>query len=139
MEQSKLRESPFDEQDLQYFKELLLEKRKEAQQEADKIENNISNLNEADDADQSSMAHHMGDVGSEMEEKQMNYQLLERTKKFIGEINNALERIENGTYGICKVTGKPISKERLEAVPHTRYSIEAKNQGIDKNQQNNTS
>lgn len=131
MLQSKLARSPFDEQTLQYFKELLLQKREEAQEQIDKIGSSISNLNEADDADSSSFAHHMGDVGSEVEEKQMGYQLLERTKKFIGEINDALERIENGTYGICQSTGKPISKGRLEAVPHTRYSIEAKNQGID--------
>lgn len=125
--------SPFDQQTLQYFKELLLEKRKEAEDQEEKIESNISNLNEADDADQSSIAHHMGDFGSDIEEKQMNYQLLERTRKFINRLNEALQRIEDGSYGICKATGKPISKGRLEAVPHTRYSIEAKKQGIDEN------
>ncbi|WP_350356645.1 TraR/DksA family transcriptional regulator [Fodinibius salicampi] len=49
----------------------------------------------------------------------------------INRLNEALQRIEDGTYGICKATGKPISKGRLEAVPHTRYSIEAKKQGKD--------
>lgn len=122
-----LKSSPFDDQTLNYFRELLLRKRREAQKQVDKIKNNISNLNEADDADYSSSAHHMGDVGSEMEEQEMNYQFLERAKKFIGEINDALDRIENDTYGICQATGKPISKGRLESVPHTRYSIEAKN------------
>lgn len=123
--------SPFDQQTLQYFKELLLEKRREAEEQKEQIENNISNLNEADDADQSSIAHHMGDFGSDTEEKQMNYQFLERTRKFINQLNEALQRIDDGTYGICKATGKPISKGRLEAVPHTRYSIDAKKQGID--------
>lgn len=123
-------ETPFDPKTLQYFKELLLSKRREAQEEIEIIENNISDLNEADDADQSSMAHHMGDMGSDTEEKQMNYQLLSRMKKYIGQLDDALGRIENGTYGICKATGKPISKGRLEAVPHTRYSMEAKKKGI---------
>lgn len=131
METTTTIKSPFDEQTLQYFKELLLEKRREAEEQEEKIENNISNLNEADDADQSSIAHHMGDFGSDIEEKQMNYQLLERTRKFINRLSEALQRIEDGSYGICKATGKPISKGRLEAVPHTRYSIEAKKQGMD--------
>jgi len=127
MTQQKLKSSPFDLETLDYSKNLLLEKRREAQEQLDKIENNISNLNEADDADSSSFDHHMGDVGSEVEEKQMGYKLLERTKKFIREIDDVLERTENDTYGICQATSNPISKGRLEAVPHTRYSIEAKN------------
>lgn len=131
METTTTIKSPFDQQTLQYFKELLLEKRREAEEQEEQIENNISNLNEADDADQSSIAHHMGDFGSDTEEKQMNYQFLQRTRKFINRLNEALQRIEDGTYGICKATGKPISKGRLETVPHTRYSIEAKKQGID--------
>ncbi|SHE88834.1 transcriptional regulator, TraR/DksA family [Fodinibius roseus] len=131
METTKTINSPFDEQTLQYFKELLLEKRREAEQQEAQVEENISNLNEADDADQSSIAHHMGDFGSDTEEKQLNYQFLERTRKYINQINDALQRIEDGTYGICKATGNPIAKGRLESVPHTRYSIEAKEQGLD--------
>jgi len=132
MEQSKIEKSPFDEQELQHFKNLLLEKRQEAREQADKIQSSISDSNESDDADYSSLTHHQGDVGTEIEDQEMKYQLFERTKKFIGEIDDALERIENGTYGICQSTGRPISKGRLEAVPHTRHSIEAKRQGLDK-------
>lgn len=134
MDQSKIESSPFGEDTLQYFRELLLEKRQEAQEQADKIKSSISDSNDSDDADSSSITHHLGDVGTEIEEQEMNYQLLERTKKFIEEIDDALERIENGTYGICQSTGKPISKGRLEAVPHTRHSMEAKKQGLDKKQ-----
>src|SRR5699024_8525319 len=105
METAESVKSPFDEQTLQYFKELLLQKRREAEQQEEQVEDNISNLNEADDADQSSIAHHMGDFGSDTEEKQMNYQFLERTRKYINQINDALQRIEDGTYGICKATG----------------------------------
>lgn len=130
MEQPEANQSPFDAETLRHFKELLLEKRREAEEEVEAIESNLSNLQDVEDADYSSSAHHMGDVGSDVEEEELDYQLLERTKKYIGQIDDALERIENGTYGICQATGKPIQKERLEAVPHTRYSIEAKKQGI---------
>lgn len=130
MEDIKKRVTPFDKQELEYFKTLLLEKRDEAEKELGAIDGYIENLNEADDADYSSVDHHMGDVGSDVEEQELNYQLKERTQKFIEEINDALERIENGTYGICLATGKAISKGRLDAVPHTRYSKEAKEKGL---------
>ncbi len=130
--QSNMKESPFDQETIQYFKDLLLNKREEAQTQIDILEDRITNLDEADDADLSSFTHHLGDVGSEVEEDEMNFQLLERTKKYVNEINDALERIENGTYGICEATGKPIEKGRLDAVPHTRFSMEAKEKGLDK-------
>lgn len=123
--------SPFDENTLQYFKEKLLAKRAEAKEQIDILTDRQHNLDEADDADSSSLIHHPGDVGSEFEEDEMNYQLLERTKKYVNEINAALERIDNGSYGICEATGKPIPKGRLDAVPHTRFSIEAKKKGLD--------
>lgn len=130
MQNKELMKSPFDAKTLQHFKELLIEKRRHAEEEVEILENRLNNLNEADDADHSSIAHHMGDMGSDVEEKQMNYQLLERTRKYIGQIDDALGRIENGSYGVCLATNRPISKERLEVVPHTRYSIEAKKQGL---------
>lgn len=123
--------SRFDEDTLTYFKEKLLEKRNEALEQVDILENRQADLRDANDADYSSLTHHMGDVGSVEEETKMNYQLIERTKKYINEINDALERIKNGTYGICQATGKLIPKGRLDAVPHTRYSIEAKEKGLD--------
>jgi len=116
--------------ELSYFNDLLLKNRAEAQEKLDKIRSAQRNLDEADDADYSSISHHMGDVGSEEQESEMNYLQIERTREYINHINDALERIENRTYGMCQATGNPISKARLEAVPHTRYSIEAKKQGI---------
>jgi DnaK suppressor protein len=133
MEQEYLKRTRFDEDTLTYFKERLLEKRKEAKEQIEILENRIQNLMDADDADYSSFTHHIGDVGSEQEEADMIYQLLERTKKYVNEINDALERIENRTYGICQATGNPIEKGRLDAVPHTRYSLEAKGKNLDKN------
>lgn len=130
MDNKQRTKTPLDEQELQYFKELLLEKRAEAQEKLDDIRRIQQNSSEADDADYSSITHHMGDVGTDEQDTEMNYLQIERTREYIQYINEALERIENKTYGICQATGKPISKGRLEAVPHTRYSIEAKNQGL---------
>lgn len=65
--------------------------------------------------------------GSETMSKEANTQLAIRQEKFIRDLKNALVRIENKTYGVCRVTGKLISKERLKLVPHATLSIEAKN------------
>jgi DnaK suppressor protein len=59
-------------------------------------------------------------------EREKLYLMIARQQKYIGYLDRALERIDAGTYGVCKVTGKAISKDRLEAVPHTEISIEAK-------------
>ena len=64
--------------------------------------------------------------GSTTLSKEENIKLAERQAKFIRNLNNALIRIENKTYGVCRVTGKLISKERLKLVPHATLSIEAK-------------
>ncbi|SMO63484.1 TraR/DksA family transcriptional regulator [Fodinibius sediminis] len=130
MDENKKKQSPFDAATLEHFRTLLQNKRKEAVNELNAIDQTVSNLNEADDADYSSVAHHQGDVGTDVEEEEMYYQLMERTQKYIQQLDDALERIDNNTYGICMATGKPISKERLEAVPHTRYTIEAKEKGM---------
>jgi DnaK suppressor protein len=123
-------QTPFDDDTLTYFKEKLLNHRADAEEQVEELQRNLSNLTDLDDADYSSISHHMGDVGSDTEEAELSYQLLERTKKYINQINDALARIENGTYGICQATGKVIAKERLDAVPHTRYSMEAKKKGL---------
>ena len=65
--------------------------------------------------------------GSETMSKEANSQLAIRQEKFIRDLKNALVRIESKTYGICRVTGKLIAKERLKLVPHATLSIEAKN------------
>ena len=130
MDNKQTKMTPLDEQELQYFKELLLEKRTDAQEKLDDIRRTQQNSSEADDADYSSITHHLGDVGTDEQDTEMNYLQIERMREYIQHINDALERIENKTYGICQATGKPISKGRLEAVPHTRYSIEAKEQGL---------
>jgi RNA polymerase-binding transcription factor DksA len=75
---------------------------------------------------QAAITFKMLEDGSDSLAKEEAGQLAGRQKKFIEQLENALVRIENKTYGICKVTGKLIPKERLRAVPHTTQSIEAK-------------
>ncbi|MFT5021088.1 MAG: DnaK suppressor protein, partial [Polaribacter sp.] len=67
------------------------------------------------------------DEGSEVLSKEEINQLAARQQKFVESLGNALIRIQNGTYGVCRVTGKLIAKERLRIVPHATLSIEAKN------------
>jgi RNA polymerase-binding transcription factor DksA len=67
------------------------------------------------------------DEGSQTMSKESNMQLAQRQEKFIRDLKNALTRIENKTYGVCRVLGKLIAKDRLRLVPHATLSIEAKN------------
>jgi len=122
--------TPLTDIDLDYFRNLLEKNRKDARVELDALQENLDNIMESDDEEYSALTHHEADVGSDVEEEETNFKLIERTRKYIEQINDALERIENKTYGVCMATGKQISKGRLEAVPHTRYSIQAKKKGL---------
>ncbi len=70
--------------------------------------------------------YNLTEFGSEMADREQSEMMLARTGKFIDALERALIRIENGTYGRCKVTGQLIPKERLRLVPHTETSMEAK-------------
>lgn len=120
------------ETELAYFEALILQKREDATNELEYLMNSLEDQRSSDDDDASSIDHHMSDMGSIEESLDLTNRLIERNIKFINELNRALERIKNGTYGICRATGQPIEKERLEFAPHTRYSIAAKNSGLDK-------
>ncbi|MCG2588521.1 TraR/DksA family transcriptional regulator [Rhodohalobacter sulfatireducens] len=121
-----------NENELAYFEALIIRKRDEAMKELDFLLSSLEEQRSSDDDDASSIDHHMSDMGSIEESLDLTNRLIERNRKFINQLNRALERIENGTYGICRATGQPIEKERLEFAPHTRYSITAKNSGLDK-------
>lgn len=68
--------------------------------------------------------NHPADAATDMFLRERNITLNENTNDIVAEIDAALERIDNGTYGICERTGEPIAVERLEALPYARYSIE---------------
>lgn len=113
----------YNDQELQEFKELILKKLESAKMELKDLSESASNSNGTDDT--GSVYKTMED-GSSTLLKESNSQLAGRQRKFIDNLEMALLRIENKTYGICKVTGKLIPKERLMAVPHTTQSMEAK-------------
>lgn len=116
----------YSEADLAEFKELIKAKIEKAQNDLDLIKSAYMNdLNNG--TDDTSPTFKAFEEGSETMSKEANSQLAIRQEKFIRDLRNALVRVENKTYGVCKVTGKLISKERLKVVPHATMSIEAKN------------
>lgn len=119
------RVSPYSDEELEYFKEIIIKKRDEAEQELTTLQNLLRESME-NASDESAYSFHMADAGTDAQEREKTYMLFNRTKKFIRYLDEALKRIDNKTYGVCKVTGKKIAKGRLEAVPHTQLSIEAK-------------
>jgi RNA polymerase-binding protein DksA len=117
--------TPFTDAELEHFKKLILEKRHNAVEDIDRMKLQLEDSREQAEND-SAYSFHMADAGTDAMEREKLYLMVARQQKYVGYLDRALERIETKTYGICKVTGKPISKERLEAVPHTEISIEAK-------------
>ena len=115
----------FTDEDFEHFEGLLLERRQEAVDDIERMRSQLEDAREQAEND-TAYSFHMADAGTDAMEREKLYLMIARQQKYVGYLDRALERIKNRTYGICKVTGKPISKERLEAVPHTEISIEAK-------------
>ena len=111
--------------ELDHFKELLLRRRAEILQNVVEIEDEMLKKSRLDaSGDLSSMPIHMADLGTDNYEQEFTLGLVDGERKLLTEIDDALQRIENGTYGICEGTGQPIPKARLEAQPWARYSVE---------------
>ncbi len=116
----------YSDKELEGFRILIEEKIEKAKSHLDLLRSSYMNdgNNGTDDTAPTFKAF---EEGSETMSKEANTQLAIRQEKFIRDLKNALLRIENKTYGICRVTGKLINKERLKLVPHATLSIEAKN------------
>ena len=121
---TRTKKSHLDTADIERFEQMLLEKRREI----------VSNVNEMKDealkkprldaaGDLSSMPIHMADIGTDNYEQEFALGLMDSERKLLKEIDDALQRIEKGTYGICETTGKLIAKARLEAKPWARYCV----------------
>lgn len=119
------RVSPYSDKELEYFREIIIKKMEEAEEELNALQRTLRESME-NASDESAYSYHMADAGTDAQEREKTYMLFNRTKKFVKYLDDALKRIDNKTYGVCKVTGKKISKGRLEAVPHTQLSIDAK-------------
>jgi len=116
----------FSDAELQEFKELINSKLDKAKNDLELIKS--AYLNDSNNGtEDTSPTFKAFEEGSETMSKEANSQLAIRQEKFIRDLKNALIRIENKTYGLCKVTGQLINKERLKIVPHATMSIEAKN------------
>ena len=114
----------YSDEELMEFKELILEKLARARKDLELLNENVSGGD--NNADDTAPTFKVLEEGSNVLSKEENGQLAARQYKYIQNLENALIRIENKTYGICRVTGKLIPKERLRAVPHAPFSVEAK-------------
>ncbi|ADY28900.1 MULTISPECIES: TraR/DksA family transcriptional regulator [Cellulophaga] len=116
----------YGDKDLEEFRVLITEKINKAKEHLELLKSSYMNdgNNGTDDTSPTFKAF---EEGSQTMSKEANTQLAIRQEKFIRDLKNALLRIENKTYGVCRVTGKLINKERLKLVPHATLSIEAKN------------
>jgi RNA polymerase-binding protein DksA len=112
--------------DLEYFKKLLLKKREETVKNIEYLRSIVNSTNQEASGDHSAYSFHMADQGTDAMEREKAFLFVSRDEKYLKQIDEALERIEKGTFGKCRVTGNDISKERLEAVPTTTISYEAK-------------
>jgi DnaK suppressor protein len=116
----------YSSEELQEFKEIIEKKLDEARRDYELLKNAFSNKDDHG-TDDTSPTFKLLEEGSDVLSKEETGQLAARQKKFIENLEAALVRIQNNTYGICRVTGKLIPKERLRVVPHATLSIEAKN------------
>jgi len=111
--------------EIESFRTLLLQKRREILQNVHEIEGETLRKSRLDaSGDLSSMPIHMADLGTDNFQQEFSLGLMDSERRLLVEIDDALHRIEAGTYGTCEGTGKPISKARLEAQPWARYSVE---------------
>jgi RNA polymerase-binding protein DksA len=114
------------EEELNHFRNKLLEEKETAEREIQEMKESYNDLTKNSDDKQSAQDHHQGDIGSEESEKSVLLAAIDRNKEKLEKIKVALDRMNDGNYGICVVTNKPIQKERLEAIPYALYSVEAK-------------
>lgn len=122
---NKTEKTRYSDTELQEFKEIINEKLRIAREELSALTKSL-NASNANGTDDTAGTFKTLEDGSATLEKEQTNQLAARQKKFIDNLEAALVRIENKTYGICRETGKLIQKERLRAVPHTTLSMEAK-------------
>jgi RNA polymerase-binding protein DksA len=108
--------------DLKKFEDLLLEKKKTLMDEMGIVGSSMKDAT----GDLSSYSYHMADQGTETMDREMAFMFASKSGRLIYHIDEALRRIQDGTYGLCHSCGKPISQARLEAVPHARLCIECK-------------
>ncbi len=118
-------ETPLTAADIEHFKQMLLEKRREILSSVNEMEGETLKKSRLDAAgDLSSMPIHMADIGTDNYDQEFTLGLMDSERNLLKEIDDALQRVEQGTYGICEGTGRQIPRARLEAQPWARYCVE---------------
>ncbi len=120
-------ETRFSDAELKEFEDLINKKLEQARSDFDQLQRSLS-YEDDNRTEDTAPTFKMMEDGSDTMSREETAQLAARQQKFIMNLENALLRIKNKTYGVCRVTGKLIAKERLRLVPHATMSIEAKNQ-----------
>jgi DnaK suppressor protein len=127
-QETPIENTPFNKKEQEYFRKRLLDEKEKAEIRIKNLKESIGDLNEAELDEKSSLDDHQGNIGTDELNKETKYTMIEKEKKKIEKIIVALDRIADGNYGICLATGKPIAKERLEAIPYALYTVEAANE-----------
>ena len=116
-----------EQKDLEYFEQLLIQKRNEILKELGYYEEvTLSTNSKEQSGDLSNFATHLADMGTDTMEREKNFQLASKEGRFLYHIDEALKRVRAGSYGKCRECGKEIGKGRLEAVPHATLCIDCK-------------
>ncbi|MCL4304898.1 TraR/DksA family transcriptional regulator [bacterium] len=111
----------------EYFRHLIIEQRKEILRELGYLrESSLEHTTETYSGDSSTYSYHMADQGTDAQEREKAFLFASREGKMLTLLEQAMDRIEEGTYGYCMDTGQPIEFRRLEAIPHAKLCIEAK-------------
>lgn len=124
MAENKIEKNCYSPEELQEFKEIILAKKAEAQKNFELLQEAVAGSE--NDVTDTAPTFKTLEEGSNVLSKEENAKLAARQQKFIRDLDFALARIENGTYGICRITGKLIPKERLRIVPHATLTVEGK-------------
>lgn len=119
----------YSDAELEEFKQIILSKLEEAKNDLELLNSTMS-LKDDNGTDDTSPTFKLIEDGSDVLSREETAALAARQEKFIKHLQDALLRIQNKTYGICRATGKLISKERLRIVPHATLSIDAKKQQL---------
>jgi len=122
---TEIKKTRYSDNELAEFQEIINKKLGEAKKDLELLKGSLSHSDD-NGTDDTGAAFKMMEDGSETLSREETAQLAARQEKFILNLENALIRIQNKTYGLCRVTGKLIKKDRLKLVPHATLSMEAK-------------
>jgi RNA polymerase-binding transcription factor DksA len=126
---AEIEKTRYTDEELTEFRELIMDKLEKARRDYETLKASITN-SESNDTQDTSPTFKILEEGASTLSKEESGKLAQRQLKFISHLEAALLRVNNKTYGICRETGKLISKDRLRAVPHATLSIEAKNNQV---------